>query len=208
MRSEVGYPQPERPDGVPRGLAVVLPGRQYPLTAPILAAVRPLLIAHGYLVQPVAWELAELPADPDAWIAERLAETLDRGRDALADSGAGVSGGTDVLIVGKSLGTRASIGAAAAGYPGLWLTPLLTDPGQVAAIEANPARQLLVGGAADPFWDGAVAAGLAGDRITVVELPDADHGLQVADDPRRTDRTMAQLVAAVDDWLGDRPRDG
>lgn len=72
---------------------VVLPGRAYDVDQPLLATARRVLAEHGHQVVPVRW-----PGPPrldDDWVAERLRAAVDD-HDG------------PVLVVGKSLGTRAA----------------------------------------------------------------------------------------------------
>src|SRR5690348_6548714 len=97
--------------------------------------------ARGGTIEPVSWER---PPDADvAWVRAQVLPAVVRHRAT--------------LIVGKSLGTNAATIAAERGLPGIWLTPLLRDDVVVTALRAASAPQLLIGGTADPLWDGAVA---------------------------------------------------
>jgi hypothetical protein len=176
------------PDGPEVGRAIVLPGRRYPPGKPLLAAVTDVLLARGWAVREVWWEL---PEDlPDRRVTRWV---TDQARSA-------ASGWTDrPLLVGKSLGTRAASYATKQGLDAVWLTPLLLDRKVTRAIRRSRARQLLVGGTADDLaWDGSVAHSLGAD---VLELPDADHGLVVQGDPERTAAHLDRLRQAVDAWL-------
>lgn len=83
--------------------------------------------------------------------------------------------GQPVLIVAKSLGTLALPWAVENRLPGVWLTPLLKDADVVAAVEEARQVTLLVGGTNDPHWQPPIAVG---PGVTLLELPDANHGLQ------------------------------
>jgi hypothetical protein len=106
-----------------------------------------------------------------------------------------------VLVVAKSLGTFAAPLVAERGYEAVWLTPLLELPLLVDAMEANPARQLLVGGVADFAWDVDVAARLAEQGCDVLELPDADHGMMAPGDVVRGAELHVEVVRGLDAWL-------
>ena len=105
------------------------------------------------------------------------------------------------VVVGKSLGTHAAAWAAERGYDAIWLTPLLGDSRQVASFEANRGRQLLIGGAADPFWDAAVAEGLTREGCDVMEIPDADHVLCVPGDVVRSAEIHVEVARRMDAFL-------
>lgn len=170
------------------GRAIVLPGRRYPPGMPVLRTVVDVLLARGWAVREVWWELPDgLPERRvTGWVTEEA-------RSAAA-------GWADrPLVVGKSLGSRAAAYATKQGLDAVWLTPLLRDRPVVRALRRSRSRQLLVGGTADELgWDGAVARSTGAD---VLELADADHGLVVKGDAERTAAHLDRLRRAVDDWL-------
>jgi len=189
--------QPTRtePEGEPRGLGLVLPGRAYSPAAPLLEFARQTLLQHGYAVQQVWWDAGSRPADldPNVWVGDQAAA-------ALAAEGVPPR---RVVVVGKSLGARATPYAAERSLEAIWLTPLLVEPTVVAGIRSNSARQLLVGGSADELWDAGVAAGLAREGCQVMEIPDADHGLCVAGDVVRSASIHADVTRRMDEFLSD-----
>jgi pimeloyl-ACP methyl ester carboxylesterase len=105
-----------------------------------------------------------------------------------------------VVVVGKSLGTRAASYAAERGLDAIWLTPLLVEPALAEAIAANAGRQLLVGGLADELWDAAVATELADNGCDVLAVPDADHAMGTGD-VVRTAEILVEVARAVDRFL-------
>jgi hypothetical protein len=181
------------PDGEPRGLGLVLPGRAYSPAAPLLEFARLTLIQHGYAVQQVWWDAGNRPtdADPNLWVRDQAAAAL--AAEAVPPR--------RVVVVGKSLGTRAAPFAAERGFDAIWLTPLLVEPTVAAGVQSNSARQLLVGGSADEFWKAEVAAGLVREGCEVMEIPDADHGLCVADDVIRSASIHADVTRRMDAFL-------
>jgi hypothetical protein len=102
------------------------------------------------------------------------------------------------LLIGKSLGSNAAGLAADHDLPAVWLTPLLTHPGVVAALDRATAPFLLIGGTADPAWDAELAR-----RLTphVFEVADADHGLYVPGLLTASIAVLAQVVDATAEFL-------
>ncbi|MDR7254848.1 hypothetical protein J2X46_003846 [Nocardioides sp. BE266] len=189
-----GLPTRWEPAGDSRGVALVLPGRAYSPSAPLLEFARRALLQHGFTVQQLWWD-AESRGDEDGeqWVrrhvaAAHAAEQHHRG------------GGDHVLVVAKSLGTRAASYAAERGLEAVWLTPLLTDPVVAEAIASNAGRQLLVGGLADELWDPAVAHELADNGCDVLAVADADHSMGT-DDAVRTAEVHVEVARAVDTFL-------
>ena len=104
----------------------------------------------------------------------------------------------DVLLIGKSLGTHASVLAAERGLPAVWLTPVLTSDWVVDGLRRSTAPFLLVGGTADPLWDSALARELT---PYVLEVPEADHGMYVPGRLAESAAVLGQVATAVEDFL-------
>lgn len=178
----------------PVGLAVLLPGRNYPVAMPLLTFAGRAALEQRWQVRTVEWHAPDLgEAETLAWVADQL-------RDAVGDHDG------RVLVIGKSLGSCAAPYAAEMGYDAVWLTPVLNVPAVVDGIEANPARQLLVGGTADDIaWDGGAVERLRGRGCEVLEVPGADHGMFVADDAVRTAEVHVEVTRAVRAFLEGDP---
>jgi hypothetical protein len=137
----------------------------------------------GWRVRQVWWRARD-DAD-EAWAGAELSAAV-RGHEGA------------VRVLGKSLGSRAAPAAAQASYPSCWLTPLLQLQPVVEGIRANPASQLLVGGTADEAWNTKVAEGLPAE---ILELPGADHSLDVPGRKNATASAHAAFVRAFQRWL-------
>ncbi|MCF6377839.1 hypothetical protein L2K70_09500 [Nocardioides KLBMP 9356] len=190
-----GAPTRWEPAGASRGVALVAPGRAYPPSAPLLEFARRALVQHGFTVQQIWWDSTSRDEgeNPEQWV-RRHVEAAHAAE--LRSSGVG----DRVLVVGKSLGTRAASYAAEHGLDAIWLTPLLVDPVMVEAIAANAGRQLLVGGLRDELWDAATARELAGGGCDVLEVPDADHAMGTYD-AVRTAEIHLEVARALDLFL-------
>jgi len=170
------------------GRALLLPGRTFGPSKPLLEVAADVLLAHGWAVREVRWEVPEGldGRRATAWVVEQVEQAADGWAQR-------------PLLVGKSLASRAAGYAAKNRLDAVWLTPLLRERGVVRGIRRNACRQLLVGGTADALgWDGRLATTLGAD---VLELPDADHGLVVKGDPGRTAAYRSRLGEALDGWL-------
>jgi hypothetical protein len=184
-----GLPTRWEPDGASRGVALVLPGRAYSPSAPLLEFARRALLQHGFTVQQLWWDsTARGDEDVEQWVRRHVTA-------ALVDEDA-----DHVVVVGKSLGTRAASYAAERGLDAVWLTPLLVDPVVAEGIAANAGRQLLVGGLADELWDPAVARELEDNGCDVLAVADADHSMGT-DDAVRTAEIHVEVARAVDSFL-------
>ncbi|MHA6617645.1 hypothetical protein [Pseudonocardia sp. DLS-67] len=168
-------------------VAIVLPGRGYGPHAPLLYYARLLLRGRGWTVRTVDWEKTPgLDLADHAAVAAFAGEVLAT-VDPLRD-----------LVVGKSLGSLALPAAAERGLPGIWLTPLLGVEDVRRAAARAAASALLIGGTADPYWDGAAAAATG---AAVFEVPGADHSLERAGDLTGTLDVLAGVLARMDAHL-------
>ncbi|GAA1941242.1 alpha/beta hydrolase [Nocardioides hwasunensis] len=189
-----GSPTRFEPSRASRGLALVAPGRAYSPSNPLLDFTRVALLQHGFTVQQLWWDTTARgdAEDPEPWVRRHVAAA-----HAAEDA-------DHVLVVGKSLGTRAASYAAERGLDAIWLTPLLVDPAVAEAIAANPGRQLLVGGLADELWDRAVARELADAGCRLLEVTDADHAMATPD-AVRTAEIHLEVARAVEAFLAGLP---
>lgn len=176
-----------RHDGDPGRVAIVLPGRRYAPAAPLLHYARAVLAHRGWTVQEIWWD-----GQPDDfavlfdWVREQTAA-------ALARETAG-----QVLLVGKSMGSFSAGLATERGLPAIWLTPVLSEPAVREAIRRSSAPSLLVGGTADSLWNGDAARQSGAE---VLEIPDADHNLERADDPTGSVNILGQVTKALDEFV-------
>lgn len=166
----------------PLGTAILLPGRMGGIATPLLHWPAVLLTEIGWSVLGLRWNENRLSSEGAASQVRRCADAALN--QAPSDK--------PVLVVAKSLGTLALPWAVENRLPGVWLTPLLQDPAVVAAVQEARQLTLLVGGTNDPHWQPPAAAG---SGITLLELPDADHGLQ---QPRDWRRSLLQQVEIFD----------
>jgi hypothetical protein len=168
--------------------AVVLPGRLYGPTAPLLMYAGDVAERRGITVHRHTWSAPPYASDDPGivpWVEAEVTPLLDNlaGRP---------------LLIGKSLGSHATGLAAARSLPAVWLTPLLTLPWVAAALERASAPFLLVGGTADEAWDADLAY-----RLTphVCSVRGADHGMYVPGPLTDSIAVLARVVTAIEDFL-------
>lgn len=174
----------------PARVVTVLPGSGYTAMGPLLWYARSALRDLGWTVRTLEW--AARPSFGTA--RESYAEILDGrgapGEDALH------------LVVAKSLGTLAMPMAVRLGLPGVWLTPVLTSE-QAPDVRETAAEldedHLLIGGTADPLWDGELADGSEAD---VLEVEDADHSLEVPGTRAENLAILDEVVSAIEEFAG------
>src|SRR5687767_3635902 len=119
--------------------AVVIPGRMFGPASGMLMYVGDVAERRGATLHRYAWsQAAPSPFEPpiEGWVSNEVAPLLDTLDGA-------------PLLIAKSQGTNAAALAAERGLPAVWLTPVLTVPWVVAALERATAPFMLVGGTAD-----------------------------------------------------------
>ncbi|GAA3345275.1 hypothetical protein GCM10020358_51740 [Amorphoplanes nipponensis] len=187
---------PDRGSPSPR-LALLLPGLRYSPERPLLHFARAVLHKHGWTTREVRWpERPPEPAGQDwhAW-STRLRTFVQAHVSRLLDQ----ESTPDIALVGKSMGAFAAGVAADRSLPAVWLTPVLRDSPLPADLRRATAPFLLVGSVADPSWDPGIARDLG---RPVHEARDADHSMEIADDPVRSVEVLRDVTAAVDAFVG------
>ncbi|MEV4625509.1 alpha/beta hydrolase [Micromonospora sp. NPDC049523] len=173
--------------------AVLIPGGGYGLQAPLLMYAADAVEARGARQHPISWNGEPRQVPPDErfdWVGAHVSPVLDT-------LPAEAAGGPPLLI-GKSLGTYAAPLAADRGLPAIWLTPLLTVEPVAAQLRRATAPALLIGGTADPAWDGALARQLS---PYVLEVPDADHAMFVPGPLAGSAAVLGRVATAIEEWL-------
>ena len=172
----------------PARVVTVLPGSGYTAMAPLLWYARAALSGLGWTVRTLEWTTTPSFGSARAAYAEVLGDDDAPGDDALH------------LVVAKSLGTLAMPLAVRLGLPGVWLTPVLTSE-QAPDVRETAADldeyHLLIGGTADPLWDGDLADASEAD---VIEVENADHSLEVPDDRAENLAILDEVVSAIEDF--------
>jgi len=175
------------PHGEPK-VAVLVPGAGYKVESPLLFWPAEQLKDHGWQVHGIRWTDGDEPGDDPHGFAARAVE------QAFAEAPRAV----ERLIVAKSFGTFAIPWAEEAQVPGVWLTPVLTDEVIRRTLTDTRKRDLLIGGSKDKLW---VTDGLSATAGRFVEIPDADHSLQVPNDWRASLSVQVQAFTAVESFL-------
>ncbi|RHW25587.1 alpha/beta hydrolase [Nocardioides immobilis] len=171
----------------PVGRAVVLPGGSgYTVDHPLLWWTCQVLAENGWRVVTVRWEIDDAArADAANFVARAAQQALDLAGDA-----------ERTLVVGKSFGTYAASWANERGWPGVWLTPVLTIPEIANALRDGQLPGLVVGGTADELWDADLARA---SGLSVLEIDDANHILYTAGDWKGSYDDLGRTLEAVED---------
>jgi hypothetical protein len=188
-------------------LAIVFPGAGYTTMGPMLYYTANILVERGDDVLLVEYgsTLSNPSLSPEARnqllheIAEAAVTEALRQRSYVR-----------ILLVGKSLGTRALSHLSEISKKwnsdekpirSIWLTPLLGDSGLVTQIAKLGEAQLLATGTADhPHYQASALKGLPTTVETLV-IPNADHGLDIPGDVLESVRTMEELVRRIIEFV-------
>ncbi|MEU4689017.1 alpha/beta hydrolase [Actinoplanes sp. NPDC023714] len=172
---------------------ILVPGRAYDTEAPLFDIADFVLTARGHRIERIGWTVppALLEIGPEPFVRAHVTAALHTAR---ADAPS-----ARPVLIAKSLGSYAAALAAEQRLPAIWLTPLLYEPAVVAAITANPAPQLLVGGTEDFAWK-PEQANATGKRL--LEIPGADHSLRVPGPVSAYTDVLAEVGAAMERFLG------
>jgi hypothetical protein len=178
-------------DGDPGRVATILPGQGYTSEAPLLSYAGAALAGAGWTVRSFVWSRPSRGRGEATEVYSRVV------RDAVEKAPS-----AHHLLIGKSLGTLVLPLAVELRLPGAWLTPLISASGtaEVRAAATTLADDgappaLLVGGTADELWDGGVAKASGAD---VVEVPGANHSMEIPGDWRRSLEILGEVTAAVE----------
>ncbi len=178
--------------------AIVLPGAGYSAQAPLLWYARRAVMAAGRNAVVVTDTFDRERDEAVSWVEERAAAALSH--VAAMDP--------HPLLVAKSITSLATPFAAVHGLPAVWLTPLIAkaSPASEAVLRglrSSSKPRLLVGGTADPSWDGAALSAMS--NADVLELPRADHSLELAGDVGASLEYLRQVTDAIHTFASQLP---
>lgn len=173
-------------------LALIIPGMRFGPHVPLLAYAYRAAEIRGAHIVPLSWPplSGKSAADLGPWVAEQVSSAIDR----LAE----LKPVSKPLLIGKSLGSHAAAVAAERALPAIWLTPLLQYPTVCRALQRASAPFLLVGGTADPAWDGQAARSLSDHTL---EVPGADHAMHVPGPVAASAAVLGQVADAVEHFI-------
>jgi hypothetical protein len=187
--------QPGRVERDPDRVAFLLPGSQYSVERPLLHFAGAVFLRHGWTTQEIRWPGGAPQRegrDFHVWFSE-LRSFVAAHVSPILDA----ETAPKIALVGKSMGAFAAGLAADRGLPGIWLTPVLRDSDVPTDLRRSIAPFLLVGGSADPSWDGALARGLG---RPVYEAEGADHSMETGDDPVNSAEILRLTTIAMDEF--------
>lgn len=186
---------------ITRTLVVILPGWGYTCDMPLLYYITEQFTGLGA-------DILQLRADyatPDFHSAsrEQRAGMLYSDAQALFTAGQSQREYTQLIVVGKSLGTITMSSLVTQNQLPpmtitIWLTPLLNTPRIVEALGIIASPSLVIGGSVDQAYDQDILAQIqemAG--ITALTIEGANHSLEIPGDVPRSIRLMEEILQSI-----------
>lgn len=208
-----GQPVPNqflRQRGETATLAVLLPGQGYTADMPLFYYAEWIALERGWDVLRVDYSYPALAYDANVDI--RRSHLEERKQQLFADVDAAFEAGSEqrpyetVVLIGKSLGTRAmahllSRDVAQARWS-VWLTPLINEPDVREPIERYPGRSFVAMGTEDFAYDQSYLEWLrSSSGVDVVVVAGADHSMDVSGDIEGSIDAMGRLMSRLDRFL-------
>lgn len=182
-------------------LMVLLPGLGYTNEMPIMFYLNETALNRRYDVLQVNYDYRNVPRETSAedWSARMLADVRPTIDAALAKGNY-----TNIILAGKSIGTRVMATLLAHGFDKatayIWLTPLFVSPPvRKAAMEHLPS--LAVFGDADHAVKDAPLGEIAKEGVQMIIQPDGDHSMMVPGNIPESITDLARTMHEVDAWL-------
>ena len=175
-------------------MAVLLPGAGYPANGPLLHWSAALAVEQGWHVQALDWTITGQARKAPEEFVELAVER------AFADAPTA----TSRLVIAKSFGTYALPWAVRHGIPGIWLTPVLSEPALSDALGRAGSTHLAIGGDRDSMWLPQNVQNSAAQMFTV---SGADHSLELESGWRDSIDAQCEVLERVSRHIGHlRPR--
>jgi hypothetical protein len=185
-------------------LGILLPGVGYTCEMPLLYYSQDLLESQGCDVLAVRYDYRQLP---EVTSLDGMLDRLTEDSTAVIAAGLAQRDYPNIVLVGKSLGTiaMAHLGDLLADriVRWCWYTPLLKRDDVLEQIKARGRDSLVVIGTADSHYDAGILAELdAHFGATKVIVHDADHGIDIPGDIRRSLDGIRQVIEGLETFLG------
>ena len=187
---------PTRVEGDPSRVGLLLPDTGYAPDRPLLHYARSVLLSMGWTTQELWWPEAAPPqrAAQRDWVDAHLLAAL------------AAETASQVIVVGKALGTFGARVTADRQLPAIWLTPALSREENVADLRRATAPTLLIGGTSDATWVPRAARDLERDcpLIAYLEIEHVDDMLETRSDPVNSVEVLKRVVQAMERFVGDQ----
>ena len=189
-----------RSDQSSRVLAILLPGKGYTTSMPLLFYAENLSFYRNWDVLRVNYNYLRLDISGEEIVSRLVADTR-----AAIEAGLRQGNYSNVVVFGKSLGTIAmanSIDLLANKIARwIWMTPLLKVDEVHQAIQQSGSDSIAVIGTADSQFDSDVVADLAHANVRSVVVKNADHGMGIEGDVPASIAALGTVFSEIDNFL-------
>jgi hypothetical protein len=178
-------------------LAIIFPGMRYTCDKPLLYYTTLLLLKSNCDVLQI-WSDYASP-EYEKLSGSELGMTLLSEATDVVNRLIGQENSQQVILVGKSIGTLTMALLLAQTQPPnlsstIWFTPLLNIPWVVEAIRNIQLPAFIAGSPADRTFDLEIIKSLEKPWITSLVIPDANHSLELPDDPIGSLKIINEIV--------------
>lgn len=187
-------------------IALIYPGMRYSCDKPILHYTTEILLDQGFDVLQL-WADYDNPEFQNSSQAEQTIRLIEDGK-ALLQAGIHSNTYTDLILVGKSLGTltMAFILSEKFKLPELktiWYTPLFYLPPVSKVVLELSGPVFVAGSNADHTFDPETISQLPEKSNIITQVyEDADHSLEIPGEPLRSTQILSSLMANLIEFLG------
>jgi hypothetical protein len=186
-------------------LALIYPGFRYNCDKPLLYYTTQILLQRGYDVLQLRsnYRTQEFK---DLSKAEQTIQLIEDGK-ALLDSGLQTKSYTNILFVGKSLGTLIMAFILNEDHDlfrakTIWLTPLLHLPPVSQAVCETTSPAIIAGSTADPAFESESVNKIKSmTNVVTLSYQDANHSLEIPDDPLKSLQILNQVTENLINFL-------
>ena len=186
-------------------IALLFPGLRYSCDKPLLHYTTEILLDRGYDVLQL-WADYDNPEFQGSSQAEQTVQLIEDG-GALLQAGIQSSSYSELILVGKSLGTltMAFILSEEMNIPQMktiWLTPLFYLPPVSKIVLELTGPVFVAGSKADHTFDSTTTSQLSTKSNIIMQvIEDCDHSLEVPGDPVRSTQILSSLMANLFEFL-------
>lgn len=186
-------------------IALLYPGLRYSCDKPLLHYTTEILLDRGFDVLQL-WADYDNPEFQSFSQAEQTVQLIEDGK-ALLQAGLKSSSYSELILVGKSLGTLtiAFILSQGVNFPEIktiWFTPLLYLPPVSQSVLELTGPVFIAGSQADQTFDYPASSQLSEKPNIIMNIiEDADHSLEIPGDPIRSTQILSSLMANLLEFL-------
>lgn len=186
-------------------LAIVFPGMRYTCDKPLLYYTTLLLIKSNCDVLQI-WSDYASP-EYEKLAGSELGMALFSEAVDVINHAVSLDNSKQIILVGKSIGTLTMALLLGQSQPPnlsstIWFTPLLNIPWVVDAIRNIQIPAFIAGSPADRTYDLDIIKSLEKSQVTSVVIPNANHSLELPDDPIGSLKIINEIIGKLAEFVG------